>query len=219
MDDCIMIITALLPIEDIIHLTQTCKWIYILINPNTYSLRDYDYNYEYRMLFTLDHYKKWFQYDIPLTEFMQMDNLIRLNGPMHIPASIHLLNNLKYINFMSCSIKSLSELCNISSLTYLNLSNNNITYIPHEIGHLTNLSYLGIANNNLEVLPASLCTLTNLTILNVPSNRLTELPSNIDNLQKLIYLDISDNRLDVLPSTFTNLTNLIILNLAGNDIL
>ena len=56
----------------------------------------------------------------------------------------------------------------------LDLSGNQLTQLPSEIGHLTRLTYLTLS-----------------------SNRLTQLPSEIGQLTQLTCLYLTDNQLDV----------------------
>lgn len=100
----------------------------------------------------------------------------------------------------------------------LDLSGNNLTTLPPEIGLLTKLYQLNLSNNNLTSLPTEIGKLTSLTQLMVYKNQLTALPPEIGNLTNLNILYISDNKLTTLPPEVSKLTKLTILDIRGNDI-
>ena len=75
-----------------------------------------------------------------------------------------------------------AELGNLTSLTELNLFNNQLTSeIPQELGNLTNLHVLRVSENQLTgEIPAGLGNLANLTELVLNENQLSGcLPSNL----------------------------------------
>ncbi|MBK6429774.1 leucine-rich repeat domain-containing protein [Candidatus Amarolinea dominans] len=62
--------------------------------------------------------------------------------------------------------------------------------MPAEIGQLTSLTSLEISSNQLTALPAELFQLTSLTSLNLSSNQLTALPAEIGQLTSLTSLNL-----------------------------
>ena len=85
------------------------------------------------------------------------------------------------------------EIGNLTKLTSLVLSSNNLTSIPKEIGNLTNLKDLNLEDNFLYSLPSTIGNLTNLEYLNLENNKLTELPKEIVNLTNLEMLELGSN--------------------------
>ena len=58
----------------------------------------------------------------------------------------------------------------------LELSGNNLTHLPVEIGQLAYLTKLNVVFNHLTHIPVEIGQLTQLTILNLSINKLTHLP-------------------------------------------
>jgi leucine-rich repeat protein SHOC2 len=97
---------------------------------------------------------------------------------------------------------------NLTSLTTLNLSNNQISSLPTEIGNLTNLTTLNLSNNELSSLPTSIGNLTSLTHFYVQTNQLSSLPSAIGSLTNLRQFFVHYNNLTSLPAEIVNLTKI-----------
>lgn len=68
----------------------------------------------------------------------------------------------------------------LTSLTYLNVAENNLSYIPEEISTLENLESLYLNDNsNLHSLPFELALCTNLQIMNIENCPLSQIPPEI----------------------------------------
>lgn len=95
----------------------------------------------------------------------------------------------------------LPRLLQLKKLKKLDLSNNNISYLPNNIGNFTELTFLNLSNNTISYLPDNLRKLTNpeiynnLSVLNLTNNNLKELPEGLrkDMLSKELILDNNDN--------------------------
>ena len=106
---------------------------------------------------------------------------------------------------------------NLTSLTSLDVSSNELTSLPESLGNLTALTSLDLGYGRLGTLPDWLGNLTSLTSLDVSSNELTSLPESLGNLTALTSLDLSSNQLASLPDWLENLTSLTSLNLSSNE--
>ena len=111
------------------------------------------------------------------------------------------------------------ECYNIDETTELHLSNSDlIGEIPSEIGNLTNLTRLYLSNNQLTTLPESIGNLSNLEELELNNNQLTMLPDSIGSISSLKWLYLSNNQLTTLPESIGNLSNLEELDLIYNQL-
>ena len=100
----------------------------------------------------------------------------------------------------------------------LNLSDNQLTALPPEIGELTKMDGLSLWRNQLTTLPPEITKLDNLVYLDLRDNQLTTLPPEITKLDNLVYLDLGNNQLTVLPPEIGELTNLTTLDIKNNQL-
>tara|TARA_B100000959_G_C14959635_1_gene615229 strand:+ start:1915 stop:2319 length:405 start_codon:yes stop_codon:yes gene_type:complete len=88
---------------------------------------------------------------------------------------------------------SIDEICNLTDLTEIDLTKNNLTELPDCIGDLTNLTCLDLTSNNLTELPESIGNLINLEEFGFPWNQITTLPESIGNLISLRTVGFNEN--------------------------
>ncbi|MBO7392596.1 MAG: leucine-rich repeat domain-containing protein [Abditibacteriota bacterium] len=74
------------------------------------------------------------------------------------------------------------EIGDLTALTTLNLSDNEITSLPDVFGAFTSLTSVDVSMNRLSALPATLTTLLPLRTLNASGNMLTSVPGRVANV-------------------------------------
>ena len=129
--------------------------------------------------------------------------------------------NLSVVNIgLGLSGEIPADLAKLTSLTSLNLGNNDLTgEIPLELGALTALEYLDLCGNQLTgSIPTWLGTLSRLKSLCLGHNDLTgEIPPELGNLAALDWLALGYNQLEnSIPPELGNLSKLRVLWLHGN---
>lgn len=100
----------------------------------------------------------------------------------------------------------------------LNLSHNQIVYLPDSIGQLARLVDLNLSHNALEILSSRISQLSKLQTLNVSYNQLKEmslLVSSNHQPSRLTLIDLSYNQIAMLPAEITQLPFLRRLRLEG----
>ncbi|MBD2176165.1 leucine-rich repeat domain-containing protein [Pseudanabaena sp. FACHB-1998] len=137
-------------------------------------------------------------------------------GLVSIPWNIIFVTSLTYLNLSNNSISEIASFTSLPKLTSLDLSNNFITYLSSEIFNLVNLTSLNISYNQIQDIPSKISNLNNLTSLNLSHNRIKDIPSEISNLNNLTSLDLSHNPIKDIPSEMSNLNNLSSLDLSRN---
>ncbi|XP_032081054.1 DISP complex protein LRCH3 isoform X1 [Thamnophis elegans] len=109
------------------------------------------------------------------------------------------------------------EACLFVSLESLNLYQNCIRYIPEAILNLQSLTFLNISRNQLSTLPVHLCGLP-LKVLIASNNKLVSIPEEIGQLRHLMELDVSCNEIHTIPPQIGNLNSLRDLNIRRNHL-
>ena len=90
----------------------------------------------------------------------------------------------------------------------LNLENNHINYIQHQLSFLINLEKLNLSYNDITFLPNSLFKLQKLQILLINYNKIKFIPIEIGLMKDLQRLNLYNNLINELPTTLSNLPKL-----------
>ncbi|XP_002738781.1 leucine-rich repeat-containing protein 59-like [Saccoglossus kowalevskii] len=101
----------------------------------------------------------------------------------------------------------------------LDLSMSGLLKVPvKELAALPKATRLDLSCNQLTYLPDAFGTLTHLVKIDLSKNAVSDLPPSIGGLVKLQYLDLLGNQLQSLPVSFANLRSLKWLDLKSNPL-
>lgn len=140
-------------------------------------------------------------------------------GLIRIDRRILSLAHLNYLDLSNNLIKAIPEELHNTSLTELRLAGNKLTELPIGlcVGNLAeSLKILDLSRNELPFLPCTFPNLKNIIQLRLDCNKLVVLPRWFGKMKSLKYVSISSNRLAVLPYSFCMLS-LESLDLFGNS--
>ncbi|XP_076753627.1 leucine-rich repeat 47 [Xylocopa sonorina] len=167
-----------------------------------------------------------------------------INKPSEYPTLEGFPRTTEELHLVGLQRKSFDrQILKLQSLRILNLSNNQISSLPKELGTLhhlqelilsenrlhktlkwvwldqaairSSLKLLDISNNLLKKLPEQVGKLNGLVNLKANQNMLLYLPQSIGKLPNLKYLDVSKNNLHCLPGSMRNL-RLVSLDVSDN---
>lgn len=104
------------------------------------------------------------------------------------------------VNYDTKNIAWITKYKPIVYLTYSEIQTENIIQcVPKQILNSNMLYYLNISYNQLNYLPNNINMLTNLQYLNISDCNLSYLPESIKYLKKIVHLDCSYNNITTLP--------------------
>ncbi|KAM4604845.1 PH domain leucine-rich repeat protein phosphatase 1 [Polymixia lowei] len=124
--------------------------------------------------------------------------------------------NLKH-NFLPTD-QRLQQLQRFSRLRSLNLSNNHLGQFPQAICDIPTLTEVNLSCNYLDSIPSSVGAMTSLQTFLLDGNCLGELPDELGSLQRLSYLGLSFNQFSHVPQVLERLASMEKLCMAGNSL-
>ncbi|EGC40334.1 hypothetical protein DICPUDRAFT_74095 [Dictyostelium purpureum] len=123
------------------------------------------------------------------------------DGSNILPSNLFWFTQIEQLLVPFCQLHSISsDIQHLESLTHLDISNNNLTELPVELGQLCYLSTLIANNNQIKELPQQLTSLSEtLTQLDVSDNEIESIPEDFYYLMYLEKFDVSNNKIKHLP--------------------
>lgn len=122
---------------------------------------------------------------------------------------------------MKIAFNALTELppelsLRLPHLRHLDLSFNQLEYLPNSFGLLFHLQTLLVQHNRLQSLPETFIRLVKLERVDLSHNALRELPDAIGDMENLQRLNLAHNKLKLLPLSLGNSAKLCLLLCEGN---
>ncbi len=151
------------------------------------------------------------------TTELNLNNL----GMTKLPVNLHEFENLKSISLQNNALIAIDGLSQLLRLEEIDLSKNpelHIGQVATELVQIKSLAYLDLSGCGLVYLPHALFQNQELKHLDLSRNELSILPNEIKELHELTWLDLSFNSLEVVKPGIKNLSKLTDLNLGNNQI-
>lgn len=110
---------------------------------------------------------------------------------------------LRMVGFKSNQLQWIPEDAFPAKLSWLILTDNQLTCLPKSIGNCKYLQKCALAGNQLNALPTEMANCVNLELLRVSANQLEELPQWLIELPRLSWLGFSGNPCAIKPVNST----------------
>ncbi|MBC8198218.1 MAG: hypothetical protein H8E60_10070 [Candidatus Marinimicrobia bacterium] len=135
------------------------------------------------------------------------------NNETNYLIGIEFIESGKYIDSIPSSIQ------NINSLKNITIQNSQITEIPIELFSLANLNAMNLSNNEINFIPNMFDLLdSNFRIIDFSNNNLLSIPSSIFNLPEIQFINFNNNMIESLPLEICNLNPVISVSLLENNL-
>lgn len=179
------------------------------------------------ILSTEDSLTAWEQQLLAVPEEIQnsIAEELYLKSLPKLPGGNHFFGNLQLGAIQHGSRKCLKRVYQNISTPYknnahertkhLDLSYQNIYYLPNKATNYPNLRYLSLSNNRIQAINPQLAYCKKLRKLDLTSNGMTQLPTSLTLLTQIDELVLADNRLNSLPAYFANLRNLKTIDISN----
>lgn len=138
-----------------------------------------------------------------------------------LPKELGLCFNLRKLSCQNNLLSSMpgEMMSGLSSLLNLNVSCNQLVFLPDNIGDMVQLEKLRMDQNQLRVLPVTIGACTSLTVLSLTCNQLFHIPDSVQECSNLTALHISSNRFRQLPRCVDSLMQLRQLWASNNELI
>ncbi|BFG05634.1 leucine-rich repeat-containing protein 40 [Drosophila madeirensis] len=155
----------------------------------------------------------------------ELVNVVQLqdNRLCEVPKDLHMLGELlTQLDLTKNQISYIpTNISQFSRLTCFNVSCNLLRDLPLEFGGLQLLCELDISFNRFERLPRCIFDLQNLELLLAHDNHIEDIDASetgLGALKNLRVLDLSNNDIRQVPPILGNMRNIVTLNLMGNPL-
>uniref|UniRef100_A0A8C8KAC4 protein-serine/threonine phosphatase n=1 Tax=Oncorhynchus tshawytscha TaxID=74940 RepID=A0A8C8KAC4_ONCTS len=135
-----------------------------------------------------------------------------------LPPNLFYSQDLTHLNLKHNFLPTDHRLQQFSRLRSLNLSNNQLGQFPMAICDISTLTEVNLSCNYLTNVDQAVGSMTNLQTFLLDGNCLSELPSELGSLQRLGYLGLSFNQFTHVPQVLERLTSMERLCMAGNSL-
>lgn len=128
-------------------------------------------------------------------------------GCLQMPIGVLNLTNLSILNLSSNQISKIHKSLGNLRLIQLNISENAVSDWQWMSGKSLqcSLQHLNVSNNKLKGIPSEIACFENLVNLDLSHNEIQRLPFAIQQMKQLRHLNLSNNQLKSLPCTIKNL--------------
>ena len=154
-----------------------------------------------------------------ISNLKDLENLYISGQVKSLPNDFTELKKLKVFKWDFCDLhyKELKQICSLSGIEELALTNCHVKMLPTNFGELYNLKKLDLSDNDLFAIPDMFYNLSNLEELDLGSNEISEFTSDIGKLKNLRILNLRSNHISKLPKEIGQLSSLRSLNLSSNS--
>ncbi|KAJ8343740.1 hypothetical protein SKAU_G00310690 [Synaphobranchus kaupii] len=169
--------------------------------------------------YSLECVPEYLFYSQDITNLNLRHNFLRLEGA----GGLHSLNRFLQLKSLNLSHNRLGifpeSICDIPTLTELNLSCNGIHAVPSQIDRLQSLQTLSLEGNHLSALPEDLGGLSQLSSLGLAFNQFPRIPAVMERLTATDRLSMAGNRVETLELGFLGrMSHLKIIDLRLNGL-
>jgi internalin A len=135
-----------------------------------------------------------------------------------IPDVLMLMVNLHTLTISSCGLRSVNpSIKKLTSLTYLELDNNDLVVIPEDATRISNLTELHCSKNQIKKLPETCNRWIRCSKIYATDNHIKTIPDGVCEMPNLTILDLDRNKLRTLPEAFIICSSLTLLHFDTSD--
>ena len=135
-----------------------------------------------------------------------------------IPDIFILMQNLHTLTISSCGLRSVNpNIKRLTSLTYLELDNNDLVMLPEDATRISNLTELRCSNNQMKKLPETCNRWIRCSKIFATDNHIKHIPDGVCEMPNLTILDLDRNKLRTLPEAFIICSSLTLLHFDTSD--